>query len=94
MAQVRWLPEAMSDLKRLYEFINPHSADAAARAVNTLLAAAGSLADFPEKGRPWQQEPTFRELAVQFGAKGYVIRYRIDGDSVIIVRVWHALEDR
>ena len=49
MAVVRWLPEALDDLKRLYELIEPHSPQAADQAVNTLIDAAESLAEFPEK---------------------------------------------
>ena len=94
MATVRWLPEALDDLKRLHAFIEPHSPDAAKRAVNTLIDTAETLAEFPEKGRPWDLEMDFRELSVRFGARGYVIRYRFVDDEAIIVRVWHALEDR
>ena len=94
MATVRWLPEALDDLKRLHAFIEPHSPDAAKRAVNTLIDTAETLAEFPEKGRPWDLEMDFRELSVRFGARGYVIRYRFVDGEAIIVRVWHALEDR
>ncbi|MEM1154117.1 MAG: type II toxin-antitoxin system RelE/ParE family toxin [Pseudomonadota bacterium] len=94
MARVVWLPGAKEDLKRLHAFIEPHSPDAAARAVNTLVDAAGSLAEFPEKGRPWDVEMIYREMAVTFGARGYVIRYRVIDTDVFIVRVWHALEAR
>ena len=94
MARVRWLPDALDDLRRLYEFIEPHSPRAAARAVDTLVEAAESLGEFPEKGRPWGIESGFRELSVRFGARGYVIRYGFFEGEVIVVRVWHALEDR
>lgn len=94
MAAVRWLPEALDDLKRLHEFLELHSSRAAVRAVDTLIEGAESLAEFPEKGRPWDLALDFRELPVRFGARGYVIRYRIFDGQVIIVRVWHALEDR
>lgn len=94
MATVKWLPEALDDLKRLHAFIEPHSPTAAKRAVDTLIEAADSLAEFPEKGRPWDLEIHFRELSVRFGARGYVIRYRYVDDVVVIVRAWHALEDR
>jgi plasmid stabilization system protein ParE len=94
MARLIWLPEAKADLQRLYEFIQPHSPDAAARAVQHLVRAEASLQDFPQKGRLWQPDPAFRELPVAFGARGYVIRYRKHDDQVVIVRVWHALEDR
>lgn len=94
MAVIRWLPDALDDLKRLHEFIEPHSPNAAIRAVNTLIDAVDSLAELPEKGKPWDTDPNFRELPVRFGARGYVIRYRLFDDQVIIVRVWHTLEDR
>lgn len=94
MAIVRWLPEVLDDLKRLHAFIEPHSLDAARRAMVTLIEAADTLAEFPEKGRPWDLEMDFRELPVRFGARGYVIRYRYADGEVIIVRAWHALEER
>ena len=94
MAVVRWLPEALDDLKRLYAFIEPHSSKAAKRAIDTLIEATDTLAEFPGKGRPWDFEMDFRELSVRFGARGYVVRYRYVDGEVIIVRVWHALEDR
>ena len=49
MTAVRWLPEALDDLKRLYEFIEPHSPGAAKRAIDTLIEAADGLVEFPEK---------------------------------------------
>ena len=94
MAALKWLPEALDDLERLHAVIEPHSPAAAARAIDTLIESAESLSDFPEKGRPWDPEMDFRELPVKFGAKGYVIRCRLFENQIIIVRVWHALEDR
>jgi plasmid stabilization system protein ParE len=93
MTDIAWLPESLDDLRRLHEFIAEHNATAAARAIATLLDAVESLRDFPEKGRPWDAEPDYRLLAVRFGARGYVVRYRLFEERVIIVRVWHALED-
>jgi len=94
MAIVRWLPDALDDLKQLHAFIERHSPTAASRAVDTLIDSAESLAEFPEIGRPWELEMDFRELVVKYGARGYVIRYRLIDEEVFIVRVWHALEDR
>ncbi len=90
----KWLPEALDDLKRLHAFIEPHSRKAAQNAVGILIEAVDGLTRFPEKGRPWGAEMDFRELPVRFGARGYVVRYRHIGNEVIVVRVWHALEDR
>lgn len=35
-----------------------------------------------------------RELIVPFGSAGYVIRYVVHADEVLILRIFHALEDR
>ncbi|MBL4596850.1 MAG: type II toxin-antitoxin system RelE/ParE family toxin [Robiginitomaculum sp.] len=94
MAIIKWLPEAKDDLLRLYEFILPHSSQAANRAITIILEHVDILAEFPETGRPWEPDPIYRELYVRFGAKGYAVRYRLSEDHVIIVRVWHSLEDR
>ena len=94
MTVVRWLPGALNDLKRLHAFIEPNSPKAAKRAVDTLIEATGTLVEFPEKGRPWDLEMDYRELPVRFGARGYVVRNRVVDGDVIIVRVWHALENR
>ena len=94
MSALRWAPEALEDLKRLHAFIEPHSPEAATRAIDTLIAATESLLDFLQKGRPWPPDPAYRELSVLFGARGYVIRYRIYQGDIIVVRVWHALEAR
>lgn len=35
-----------------------------------------------------------REFFVLFGASAYVLRYRIDCDTVVVIRVWHNREAR
>lgn len=94
MASIDWLAGARDDLQRLFEFIAPHNAEAAARAVQIIIDGVDRLGDFPEAGRPWQPDMRFRELVIPFGARAYVVRYRVFEDRVIIVRVWHGLEDR
>ena len=88
------LPEAPDDLERLHAFIEPHSPQAAARAIGVLLAPAERLPSFPGMSLPWEADNDYRELPVRFGTRGYVIRYRLSGDQEVIVRVWHALEQR
>ena len=94
MPALRWLPEALDDPKRLHAFIEPHSPQAAARAIGALLASAERLPSFPEMGRPWDAAIDFRKLPDRFGTRGYVIRYRLSEDRVVIVRVWRGLEQR
>lgn len=94
MAIINWLPEAKDDLRQLYNFILPHSSQAASRAIDTILENVSVLAKFPETGQPWEPGTDYRELHVRFGAKGYTVRYRLFEEQVIIARVWHRLEDR
>ncbi len=94
MATLEWLAGAKSDLQRLYDFITPHNPIAAARAVQTIITSVEQLAEFPEAGAPWTPDSRYRELVIPFGARAYIARYRVLQERVIIVRVWHGLEDR
>ena len=94
MAAVRLLPAAVEDLLRLDTFLRDKSAAAADRVSRLLERTLGQLARFPNLGKPLGDHPLYRELAVPFGARGYLIRYRRVDRDVVVVRVWHAREDR
>jgi len=55
---------------------------------------ANTLLDMPEIGRPMSDGSKRRELYLPFGNGAYVLRYRLDGDMVVIIRVWHSREHR
>jgi plasmid stabilization system protein ParE len=90
-----WLPEAAADLNRLREFLRSKSPEAARRAGRQILEAAKILENFPESGKPVDDPAGFRDLYIPFGARGYVLRYRVrlDGE-IVVIRVWHGREDR
>ena len=92
--KVVWLPEALADLERLYDFLVDKDPAAAARAMRTIDSGADSLEAFPELGRPIGDDTGRRELFVPFGAGAYVLRYRIHHNTVVIIRVWHSREER
>ena len=94
MAEIVWLSDAQDDLKRLSDFIASQSVPAAKKAVQEILRGVKQLEDFPELGRPWEQDHQFRELVIPFGARGYIVRYIVEANKVVIIRVWHGLEDR
>lgn len=52
-----------------------------------------SLDRFPERGAPTLQE-SVRQLFVPFGRGGYVVQYAIVAAEVIILRIFHSLEER
>jgi len=91
--RVRWTYEAILDLERLHSFLLGLNPEAAARAGERILSAAYALESTPGLGRPVEDEE-YRELVIPFGASGYVIRYRVEGEEVVIARVWHSREQR
>lgn len=94
MANVLWLESSLDDLKRINAFLAEKNPDAASRALNTIVNATKNLQDYPELGKPYESDIAFRELFVPFGARGYMIHYRLNMDDVVIVQVWHAREER
>jgi addiction module RelE/StbE family toxin len=88
---VVWAPQALADVARIARHIAVDNPIAAARVARELLLAGDSLAVFPRRGRP-AALPGRRELVA---VRPYVIVYRIvDSDTVDILRVWHAAQDR
>ncbi len=92
--KLRWLPSAFKDIERLYEFLLEKDPSAAARAMEIVLDGAERLEDMPEIGRPMNDDTGRRELYLPFGAGAYVLRYKLDGETVVIIRVWHSREHR
>lgn len=94
MAEVVWLPSARDDIARLHEFLKAKSSRAASAALAAIREGARTLQAFPQAGRPMGDDTGRRELFMPFGAWAYVLRYRMDGDRVVVLRVWHARERR
>lgn len=88
-----WSTAARADLIRLREFIEPHNPEAARSAAQALKKATGLLVRHPGIGKRLEGRQD-RELVVPFGQRGYIIRYRLDEDAVVIVKIWHGLEER
>jgi plasmid stabilization system protein ParE len=90
---LKWSPAARRDVVRLREFIEPHNPAAARRAAVSLKKAVKFLMTYPGIGKRLDGRDE-RELFVPFGQRGYILRYRLDGDTIVIVKIWHLLEDR
>ncbi len=84
--RLRWLPAAFEDIERLYEFLVEKDPSAATRAIEIILDGAEDLEDMPEIGRPMNDDTGRRELYLPFGAEAYVLRYKLDGETVVIIR--------
>ena len=85
MNEVIWTEPALAHLAAIRAYIGQFNPKAAQSIAVTLKAAGDSLARFPHRGRA-VPGTTMRELV----ADGpYVIRYVIEGNRVIVLRVRH-----
>ncbi len=90
--RIEWLESAVNDLQRLREFILPLNREAAQRAFRIIKAAAAPLETNPRIGKPVADLPDCHDIIIPFGAAGYVLRYRIQGDIIFILAVKHGRE--
>lgn len=94
MGKLVWLPEAKQDIARLFRFLRKKSPKAAKNAIKAIRLGAKQLSDFPNVGRPMEDDTGRRELVLAFGTGAYVIRYMLDDTTVVVIRVWHGREKR
>jgi len=84
--QLRWLRRALSNLEAEAAYIATDDPVAASLVVQRVLNAVDALADQPGLGRPGRI-PGTRELVVS--KTRYVVPYRVRGDTVEILRLFH-----
>lgn len=84
--RVVWTQAAAQGIQRAYEYIYDFNPRAAARVAETLRDEGNSLVLFPNRGRP-VAGTNMRELVSSYP---YIIRYRVTGDDVVILRVRHS----
>jgi plasmid stabilization system protein ParE len=93
MPQLIWSPQALLDVQRLYRFLAPKNLEAAKRAVTAIRQGVNVLSAQPGMGRPVENmADEFRDWIIDFGDSGYVARYRVDGQHLIILVVRHQKE--
>ncbi len=85
--RVRWLRRALINLDAEAEYISRDDPRAAARVVERIAAGVNRLANHPASGRIGRV-PGTRELVVS--GTPYIVPYRVVGDTVEILRVFHA----
>ncbi|NDD15365.1 MAG: type II toxin-antitoxin system RelE/ParE family toxin [Betaproteobacteria bacterium] len=93
MSRLIWSPQALKDVQRVYRFLAPQNLDAGKRAVKAIRLGVRVLEQQPGMGRPVEDmDDEFRDWIIDFGDTGYVARYRVDQQSVIILAVRHQKE--
>ena len=89
---LRWTLAAYADLRRIHEFLEPVNPSAAARAVRLVIARVRRIPTQPRLG---ERLPGFADREVRrVLVRGYEIRYEVSGANLIVLRIFHAREDR
>ncbi len=87
---VRWLDQAVEDLKALRTYIARDNPSAAADIAQRIRDAVKILGDYPAAGRAGRV-PNTRELVV--AGTAYILPYRVRAESVEILRVLHGAQE-
>ena len=88
MRKIVWTEEAVGNLEAIATYISASNPAAAGGLAERPIAVADSLALYSERGRAVGEGR--REMTVVWP---YILRYRIDGDRVVILRIRHGSQD-
>ena len=90
--KINWTSKALSDVTRLYEFLQSVNQRVAARVVQSLTQTPDKLLEHPRLGVKLEE---FEEREVrQLFIGDYEMRYEILTGDIYILRIWHTREDR
>lgn len=87
MRKIVWTEEAIEHLDAIVAYISAFNPAAAVRLGERLIELADSLAEFSERGRDVGEGR--REMTTVWP---YVLRYRVERDAVIILRIRHGAQ--
>ena len=85
---IRWLDDAVNDLRSLRSYIAQDNTAAAGKVVKKILCTIDVLSEQPGMGRPGRV-PNTRELIV-YGTP-YIAPYRVKKNAIEILRVFHCV---
>ena len=88
---VRFTQIARADIAAIFEYISRDNPSAARHVVTAIENATDRLSQFPQSGRIGAIETT-RELVVP--RLPFIVVYRVINDTVEIIAVFHAAQDR
>lgn len=85
--RVRWTPAAAADLEEISNYLKDKHPSYRQPTILKLYEGIRSLKEFPNRGRQGREEGT-RELV--FSPLPYIVAYRIKGQDVEVLRIFHA----
>ena len=91
---IEWSLEAVADLDRFAAFLHERFPELAARVANELVDRTNVLRRHPKLGRALAGRDEYRALFLQVLGATYVLQYRYDGRSILMLRIYHGREAR
>ena len=92
--RLEWSELALADLDRFAEFLHhkfPHLATQVAAAI---IEESRTLLDHPRLSRPFGGRDEYRQLSLRVLNGVYVFQYRVEGERIVMLRVFHGRESR
>jgi toxin ParE1/3/4 len=89
--RIRWTPAAAADLQRISDYLKEHHSHYRQPTMRKLYEDIGSLKQWPQRGRIGREDGT-RELL--FPPTPYVAVYRVREQTIEVMRIYHAAQDR
>jgi plasmid stabilization system protein ParE len=92
--RLEWSATALADLDRFASFLRERHPAIAGIVAREILAKAQILEAHPQIGYPIGRDGRYRQVVLEVLRAQYVFRYRIAGDRIVMIRVWHGREKR
>ncbi|HUI94685.1 MAG TPA: type II toxin-antitoxin system RelE/ParE family toxin [Xanthobacteraceae bacterium] len=92
--RLEWSDDALADLDRFAQFLRDRHPSLAAIVAREIIDKAAILAERPQLGRAISGRPEYRQVVLQVANAAYVFQYRVDGERVVVLRVFHGRETR
>jgi toxin ParE1/3/4 len=89
--RIRWTPAAAADLQHISDYLKQYHARYRQPTLRKLYDTIRDLKNWPGRGRPGSEEGT-REIL--FPPLPYVAVYRVTAQTIEVLRVYHAAQDR
>jgi plasmid stabilization system protein ParE len=85
LSRIIWANAALGNLRAIEAYIAQFNPFAAAKVAAEIIETAEQLADLPQRGRI-VAGTSLREVMTSYP---YIIRYRVTGEDIIILRIRH-----
>jgi plasmid stabilization system protein ParE len=92
--KIDWSAGALADLDRFAAFLQERYPALASVVAREILAKVQVLEAHPQLGYPIGARGQYRQIVLEVLKAKYVFRYRIAGERIIVLRIWHGREQR